>query len=82
MKLIRKKIGIWLSLTFGILFHTSAQLGPVITSWVLNTDSATGYGGILSNVQIVQYHVSNIYKLHLHTRIQHRTLDRRPQYTG
>jgi hypothetical protein len=61
MKLIRKKIGIWLSLTFGILFHTSAQLGPVITSWVLNTDSATGYGGILSNVQIVQYDVSNIY---------------------
>jgi hypothetical protein len=38
-----------------------AQLQPVITSWIINTDSATGYDGIETNVQIVQYTDSNVY---------------------
>lgn len=39
----------------------SAQLSPVITSWIINMDSAKGYGNILSNVQLVQYDASNVY---------------------
>jgi hypothetical protein len=38
-----------------------AQLSPVITAWVINTDSAIGYDNILTNVQIVQYTDSNVY---------------------
>ena len=38
-----------------------AQLSPVITSWIINTTGATGYDGIESNVQIVQYDDSNVY---------------------
>lgn len=38
-----------------------AQLPPIITSWIINTDSATGYDGIETNVQIVQYTDSNVY---------------------
>ncbi len=39
----------------------AAQLSPVITSWVLNTTGATGYGGISSNVQTVQYSATQVY---------------------
>lgn len=38
-----------------------AQPGPAVTSWVINTTGQTGYGGILSNVQIVQYSTNNVY---------------------
>lgn len=38
-----------------------AQLSPQITSWAINTTSATGYGGILSNVQTVQYSATQVY---------------------
>jgi hypothetical protein len=38
-----------------------AQLGPEITSWIINTTGQTGYGGIPSNVQIVQYSTNNVY---------------------
>ena len=38
----------------------SAQ-GPAVTSWVVNTTGATGYGGILSNVQQVQYSTDSVY---------------------
>lgn len=34
---------------------------PEITSWVINPGSETGYAGILSNVQTVQYSSSNVY---------------------
>ena len=50
-----------------LLFYVSipgtafCQLGPEITSWIINTDNSTGYGGILSNVQLVQYSVDNVY---------------------
>ena len=35
--------------------------GPEITSWIRNTTGATGYGGIESNVQVVQYTSSDVY---------------------
>jgi len=38
-----------------------AQLGPEITSWIINTTGATGYGNILSNIQQVQYSTNNVY---------------------
>jgi hypothetical protein len=38
-----------------------AQLGPVVTSWILNPTNATGYGGIVTNVQQVQYSTNNVY---------------------
>jgi hypothetical protein len=38
-----------------------AQIGPEITSWIINTTGATGYSGILSNVQVVQYSTNNVY---------------------
>jgi hypothetical protein len=40
---------------------TKAQVGPAVTSWMVNTTSATGYAGILSNVQTVQYSTANVY---------------------
>jgi hypothetical protein len=52
------------SFTFSmLLFSLQAQIitDPVITSWVRNTNSATGYNSIPSNVQIVQYSASNVY---------------------
>lgn len=38
-----------------------AQTSPVITSWIINTTGATGYGSILSNVQQVQYNSTDVY---------------------
>lgn len=38
-----------------------AQLDPSVTSWIINTTSATGYGGLPSNVQEVQYSANNVY---------------------
>jgi len=35
--------------------------GPTVTSWILNTTGATGYGGIESNVQEVQYTATDVY---------------------
>jgi len=37
------------------------QLSPAITSWILNTTGATGFNGIPSNVQQVQYSTNNVY---------------------
>lgn len=39
----------------------SAQTGPEITSWLINTTGQTGYAGILTNVQQVQYSANNVY---------------------
>jgi len=39
----------------------NAQLNPAITSWLLNTTGETGYDGIETNVQVVQYSVDNVY---------------------
>ena len=40
---------------------TYAQTPPEIASWIINTNGQTGYGGILSNVQQVQYSSNNVY---------------------
>ena len=40
---------------------TMAQLSPEITSWKVNTTGATGFAGILSNVQQVQYSATHVY---------------------
>ncbi len=34
---------------------------PEVTTWIRNTTGATGYAGIPSNVQIVQYSTNNVY---------------------
>jgi hypothetical protein len=46
-----------------ILFSISgsAQLTPEVTSWIINTTGDTGYNGIPSNVQLVQYSDNNVY---------------------
>lgn len=41
--------------------ETSAQLTPEVTSWIINTTGRTGYGGLISNVQQVQYSADNVY---------------------
>lgn len=48
---------------FFLLLGTAAhaQLTPEITSWIVNTTGETGYNGILTNVQQVQYSDSNVY---------------------
>jgi len=38
-----------------------AQLGPEVTSWIVNTTGDTGYNNIPSNVQQVQYSDNNVY---------------------
>ena len=38
-----------------------AQITPIVSSWVVNTTGATGFNGILSNVQRVQYSAANVY---------------------
>jgi hypothetical protein len=49
-----------LVLTF-ITTASYAQLGPEITSWIVNTTGATGYNGIESNVLQVQYSTDSVY---------------------
>lgn len=44
-----------------VSLQCSAQLTPEITSWIINTTGATGYGNIPSNVQQVQYSTNNVY---------------------
>lgn len=50
-------------LTYLLLLFTRTVFSqtPEITSWILNTTGATGYGNILSNVQVVQYSTNNVY---------------------
>ncbi|MDB5235843.1 MAG: hypothetical protein JWR44_2836, partial [Hymenobacter sp.] len=38
-----------------------AQVTPVVSAWIVNTTGATGFGGILSNVQRVQYSAGSVY---------------------
>lgn len=44
-----------------IQLFSFAQLGPEVTSWIINTTGATGYNNIESNVQQVQYSTNNVY---------------------
>jgi hypothetical protein len=51
-----------LLLVFGLAgFRSYAQLTPEITSWIINTNGATGYHNIPSNVQKVQYSNDYVY---------------------
>ncbi len=43
------------------VISSSAQFTPEITSWIINTNATTGYGGIETNVQLVQYSDENVY---------------------
>ncbi len=40
---------------------TAQPIGPDVTSWILNTNGATGYGGYPTNVQQVRYSADNVY---------------------
>ena len=40
--------------------QSHSQVGPDITSWIRNT-TATGYGGFVTNVQLVQYSATDVY---------------------
>ena len=46
---------------FFFLNTAFSQLTPEITSWKINTNNTTGYAGILTNVQQVQYSTNNVY---------------------
>ena len=46
---------------FAFAINSNAQLNPLITSWAINTASATGYNSLPSNVQTVQYSASQVY---------------------
>ena len=55
-----KKIIMTLAVLAGCMAIGHAQTGPNITSWLQNT-TVTGYGGYISNVQLVQYSASYVY---------------------
>ena len=44
-----------------ISIQSFAQLSPAITNWQINSGSHTGFAGILTNVQQVQYSTNNVY---------------------
>jgi len=44
-----------------LALSAQAQVGPEITSWVINTNGATGYNSLPSNVQQVQYTSTDVY---------------------
>ena len=49
------------SLFILFVLNANAQLGPEITSWIINTTNATGWNSIPSDVQQVQYSTNNVY---------------------
>jgi hypothetical protein len=57
---MKKQIAYLILLMF-LPVYSFAQLGPAVTSWILNTTGATGYAGIPSNVQQVQYAPNSVY---------------------
>ena len=50
-----------LLLLLGLPLRASAQITPIVSAWIVNTTGTTGYNGILSNVQRVQYSTGNVY---------------------
>ncbi|HEX3079096.1 MAG TPA: YHYH protein, partial [Puia sp.] len=56
-----RKIILVVIVLYGVALSARAQLTPEITSWILNITGATGYAGIPSNVQQVQYSADNVY---------------------
>lgn len=55
-----KKHTLLASLCCLLAINSNAQTDPKITKWLQNT-TATGYGGAISNVQLVQYSASQVY---------------------
>ncbi|MEO8590026.1 MAG: YHYH protein [Flavobacteriales bacterium] len=47
--------------TFLVSRLVAQQSGPEVTAWILNPGGETGYGGLLSNVQQVQYNNTDVY---------------------
>lgn len=56
-----KKTILTLTCSVFLMAASLAQLTPEVTSWVINPGGDTGYAGILSNVQLVQYSSDNVY---------------------
>jgi len=56
-----KRVFLILALFAITAVSSDAQLTPDVTSWIINTTGATGYAGIPSNVQQVQYSANNVY---------------------
>lgn len=56
--MIKKAIYVFTLLAVNVLH---AQLNPSVTSWLINTNGDTGYAGLPSNVQQVQYSSNNVY---------------------
>jgi len=44
-----------------LAINAHAQLTPDVTSWIINPGGQTGYGGLVSNVEQVQYSADNVY---------------------
>src|ERR1700691_1580136 len=56
-----RKIILTAAIIFSIMMNGFAQLGPTVTSWILNPANQTGYGGDTVNVQVVQYDANYAY---------------------
>ena len=56
-----RKISAILTFLCLLSVYTFAQVTPDVTSWIINTTGALGYGSIPSNVQQVQYSTNNVY---------------------
>ena len=52
---------VFTALLIFIALSASAQLTPIVTSWEINSGSDTGFAGILTNAQSVQYSANNVY---------------------
>ena len=55
-----KKYALFAAFSFLFLVNGKAQTDPKITTWMQNT-TATGYGGYITNVQLVQYSATEVY---------------------
>ena len=56
-----KKLFFYSLLLFAGVQNVAAQCIPSITSWIVNTNGATGYSGILSNCQTIQFDSTDVY---------------------
>lgn len=56
-----KKVSILALAVVSAINVNGQTVTPEISSWVLNTTGATGYGGLPSNVQTVQYSSTQVY---------------------
>ncbi|MBF9142259.1 YHYH protein [Hymenobacter properus] len=59
--MLRNRYLLFFSLLLAAPQLTRAQVTPIVSGWIVNTTGATGYNGIPSNVQRVQYSNANVY---------------------